>query len=373
MEKNRKKIINYLLMFSIFGVIATLGYGLYYYISMQNKGKDSYPTKSFKEEYFNYIKGSTKEKLDYSTYSVYFNYVEDQKGYSSLGTAWSFGVNDDSWYLLTNLHVVSKYLLYKNSYGNTITNVERRDFGLNFQNFSKDKNSQMTNFFSEINTSISSNTSIEIISDSNENDSVKLFADNSGRNRYSLDIAMIRIRDRNIANNVLNDSRINKPLNLYKQNNNVITNLNQLDDVIVGGYPIKEKYYNWEKYYLEVATKNRFSFERLNYWNDYLYDNLKADDQGFKQRTSMLLSNRYIEDSDDDWSLSGGASGSPVYNSSDYKTNEPLWIPIAIYWGVLTNDNYKGFVRPCFTMLVSSLSGCTYNIFDNISSYLNIS
>lgn len=379
MKNKLRKSLLFISVLLLGSAIVGLSFFLVNIIKNKNDENDNIetPINQGKDKYLSLIDANTKRILDYSTYSVSFKFIDENVMKISYGTAWSLGVFNDSWLLMTNLHVVKNYLEYKNSYGNTFTNVNSYDFGIMFQNFDQNYSNNMENFLPYINCNINLNTNISIISDPNLYDDVKLFANETTNNKYELDMAIIKIENQKIATSVFSNVNINKPLNLYKSGTKPISQLNNLSDLIVGGYPIKENNHMYDKYYLEVIDKKRFWFDELSYWNTYIFNYIKPNNENFKQYASMLTSRNYIIESNSNdygWLLSGGASGSPLFNSISYQTNEPLWIPVAIYWGGLSNnDNFNNeYIKPCFTMLISSLDGCSYNIFNNIINFFNI-
>lgn len=371
MIKNKKNVKT-IVKFSILGIsavmcVTTLGLAVGYHLDRQhNKSIYYHNTNNYKIDYLSFINQDAINIINNSTYSISFKYYKNNSSYINYGTAWSLGVNKNSWYLLTNLHVVREYLSYRNSYGYNITRVLNDDFQLQYQNISNGTSSGIVDFLPTIGLGISDNTDIEIITDIHNNDKIHLFADETSSNKYELDIAMIKITDYYIANEILTNNFINKPLNNYSESDTLFS----LRNLIVGGYPIKEWNHALDRYYLEVIDDNRFRFMENNYWNKVLYNKIKFDSFGFKQYASMLVSDRYINNKNNNWSLNGGSSGAPLYNSFDYINDLPIWTPYAMYCGFISIENKPEMISPCFVNLVSFEEGCSYNVYKNILEYI---
>ncbi len=395
-KKSKAKDIAIIILYILggFAIGTGIAFGIYYIVKASlNNSNDNNETLLAPNTDLSDVKNSNTILTD-STYSVSLKYYDGLSIYASYGTAWSYGFHDNSWYLLTNFHVVRDYLYYSNAHNSlgTISSPykinEINTFDLKKYNGNK-LSSIMNNFDSNINDSINE-YSVSIISDNN-NDSINLFSEGNSNspNFYSLDMAMIEIKDlsnRNQIKSYIDSNNINLPFNDWLKNqNNLISNLNNIDSYLIGGFPVFGN--QPDKYYFETNLKKDNLYLEANFWNNKIYPNVSASgingvsntpsSYKIKQRGNVIVSNLPFEEGKDDdkWNLISGASGSPVFPISRIIDNqiEINNIPIGIYWGGLTSSSDKDLIEPGFTAFISNTSGCKYNIYENFKAYINIS
>ena len=224
-KKSKSKTIAIIIL-SILGS-AALGFGIYVFVSWLNNKDDKETSRLLAPNTpLANVKNSNNVLIN-STYSISLKYSDGLSLYASYGTAWSYGFNENSWYLLTNFHVVRDYLYYNNAHHffNVITspyNINQLNtFDLKKYNGSNQLSSIMGNFDSNKNDSINE-YSVNIITDNNDS-SINLFSEGniSSSNFYSLDMAMIEIKDLSGNDQIksyIENNKINLPFNDWLNN-----------------------------------------------------------------------------------------------------------------------------------------------------------
>ncbi len=185
---------------------------------------------------FEDLSKNAKPKLLSNTFSIQLTRRDDynsKKNIRTFGTAWSFHMTRDSWYLLTNYHVVMDYLHSKgfDSHTNTIPYTDfdlyRTRSNFNTGNPVDGTDPSLHTSDNEVFTEAQlQNAKIQIIVDNQwTNDSFKLFSDKSNGNFYSLDMAMIKITSSSIIeylkNSDLFGQYLNDPFDVYKSNRTI--------------------------------------------------------------------------------------------------------------------------------------------------------
>ncbi len=423
-KKNKKKLSK-ASIFSIvclsvtaLGLAGGIGYLVWLNIS-NNKNSINNSSPIVTKDPISKIDPKSKKKLLSSTFSIQLSRASGAVVSTTFGTAWSFHLSNDAWYLLTNYHVVMNYLYESgmDSWNSLIAN--RGEFNLYRTVSDSSIETSYQPFFTQDEIM---NSEISIITDNNIQN-VNLFSEATQYNNYSLDMALIKIKNQSLVHKlkgIVNDSFDSYLRAQFELNSSTIF-ANTIDpnyrtnkkDIIIGGFPVRGRRNNGKyptEYYMELIkgasedTSNNL-FENSNYWNEYalrprVYPSLperiqkefqskKTDEEKnlflmtidkqwqLKQVGNVPISAyKYIQEPWDDpkieWTLSGGASGSPVFalpsnSTGDFTNTEPNWAAIGIYWGGLAtySSGQERYIKPGFTMFVSSLEGYRYNIYDN--------
>lgn len=302
----------------------------------------------------------------------------DEDGYFfvSSGTAWSWHYNKKSetnyeWYLMTNFHVVNSsidYLVnesssnYDQSYSklldyyskNYLTRIPIDNFYFSLSKYNGIKENENDFGYSSIfntfeqkeNVSINS---IDIITDF-DNDNIELF---SKGNEYNLDMSIIKI-DLTIKNIYFNAKYVSDPYSLYRnssslmieQNKPIVSNEKQ---TYIFGHPAGHH----EMVGVILDEQNiEHKIEYLINSEETIFQKLKAP--------YYILNHWYQE-----FPLTGGASGSPIYQFNDL--NESLWeiLPVGIYWGgfAFEDDSYN--FKPSFIPFIEE------NLYDVFLNFRN--
>ena len=305
----------------------------------------------------------------------------DEEGYFfvSSGTAWSWHYNQKSetnyeWYLMTNFHVVNSSIDYlingsyvedtKQSYSNLLdyysknylTSIPIQDFYFSLSKYNGVKEreesfgySSLLNTFEQKENVIIN--SIDIITDFN-NDNIELF---SKGNEYNLDMSIIKI-DLSIKNIYFNSKYVSDPYSFYRsysneiieQNKPIVSNEKQ---TYIFGHPAG--YHEMVGVILDE--------QNIEHKTEYLINSEEVIFQKLKA-PYYILNHWYKE-----FPLTGGASGSPIYQF--YDVNQSLWdmLPVGIYWGgfVFEDDNHN--FKPSFIPFIEEN---LYDIFLNFRNSL---
>lgn len=319
------------------------------------------------------------------------------------GTAWSWYYKKHSeyvydWYLMTNFHVVDNVVadtqgLLKTTNG-TITATEKLatyyknhfitnyDISKSTQFFDlmvyndEDKFQSIVSAQKRENTENAPNVvtqsyikSVDIITDF-MNNNIDLFSEetksSSPYNYYNLDMALIKIafdfkgEDRFLNNDYQKANVYEKYLRLQNEGVNVGMDTNK--NISIAGFPIEPK----------NDKKNKLVVYNSNYSINSTYDftNLELN-------SSVLLRLKgpyyYTTQPEENFLLSGGASGSAVYQPSNpYELlNWDNILPIGIYWGGSTDILDSSKFSPSLLPFIFSNGYIQYNIFDNFTNCLN--
>lgn len=411
-----------------FGATCFLGYLLYTNFFSKNEDQNNGPKipSVFIQEPFTKIKPSSKDKLLDSTFSIQLSTKITKPNNIivetiSFGTAWSFHLTNDSWYLLTNFHVVLDYLYdhKMDSWNSVIQN--KKDFALHRTISNTDAQTNLQESFMKDDIQ---NSQISIISDNNRPD-VNLFSDgdSNSSNHYSLDMAVIKIKNATLVNKI--KPYMNDPVSEYLNNKGSIKYASTFyevkgtkeeivannKDLIIGGFPARGnigKSLYPTQYYMQVLPggdptidklpptqfRNRETWNKIppfsptvpSELNKQQIDKIPKQWKLHQQGAVMFSELYYVQNPWEDkngkpnpklqWWLTGGASGSPVYTlpkdaTGDFKDVEPIWAPIGIYWGGLVNPiNDDEYFSPSFTMFISEIPKSTYNVYENFSDLL---
>ncbi len=271
---------------------ATIGYYVYS-IVLNNKNREflQSTTPEYVQNAFQDLDNDTKKGLLNSTYLIQMI----TPSFKVSGTAWSFHLTNDSWYLLTNYHVVINFLS-KYHANEHVYNVPRSN-NKNIELFRTENNTSVltssNSFFDEIlpNQSDINNSDISIIADNQWTDDpdFKLFSDETSSNMYSLDMAMIKIKNTSLVNK-LKKMNVNDPVSTYLSNKSAINPINCFktvgdyqytnNDIIIGGFPVRGVRNGKEfptQYYMEVIKGNTpTDFNNNSFWSkkewDYFVD-----------------------------------------------------------------------------------------------------
>ena len=289
----------------------------------------------------------------------------------SSGTAWSWHYDKKSetnyeWYLMTNFHVVNntiEYLLnepssnyenlldyYSKNYSTRIPIDGNFYFSLSKYNETNETDIGYSYIFNtfEPTENVSIN-SIDIITDFN-NDDIELF---SKGNEYNLDMSIIKI-DLTINNFYVNSNYVSDPYSLYRNYSNLMFDPNEPivsneKQTYIFGHPAGHH----EMVGVILDKQNiEHKIENLTNSEETIFNNLKAP---------YYISNNWYKD----FPLTGGASGSPIYQFNDL--NQNLWeiLPVGIYWGgfALEDDSYN--FKPSFIPFIEE------NLYDVFSNFRN--
>ncbi|WP_412032109.1 DUF31 family putative serine protease [Malacoplasma muris] len=337
--------------------------------------------------------------------------VQDGK-YFTEGTAWSWHVvdknaNNFDWYLMTNLHVVDNVVAdisgnwnngninvgalrtyYQNNYVSTFPISDSKE-PFQLVSYSNNNTAQaIINVNPKIGLNESSPNyipnapnvvdkthvkSIKIIHDFN-NDNIELFSKttNGTSKNYNLDMAIVKISLSFGANtDYLNPNYVKKPiyqkfLNLNKQAKNVDSN----NGINISGIP-----YNSSKP-KETKIVNFNSISNVN--PRYEYSNLLYNSSVLSDLRGPYY---YLTLPENKFQLTGGASGSAVYQLEDpynYVDYDKI-IPVGIYWGHDSNRNglYQSpdNTMPSFLPFVfngSNNDDAHYNIWENFYNSFSV-
>lgn len=318
------------------------------------------------------------------------------------GTAWSWYYKKHSeyvydWYLMTNFHVVDNVVAdtqgllkangtitatetlatyYKNNF---ITNYDisksTQFFDLMVYN-DEDKFQSIVSAQKRENTENAPNVvtqsyikSVDIITDF-MNNNICLFSEEtnlaSPYNYYNLDMALIKIsfdfqgEDRFLNKDYQKANVYEKYLRLQNEGVNVEMDTNK--NISIAGFPIEKN--NTEKNKLVVYNSNYSINPTYNFTN-----------LDFNSSILMRLKGPYYytTKSEDNFLLSGGASGSAVYQPSNPHEflNWDNILPIGIYWGGLTDIFDSSKFLPSLLPFIFSDDHIQYNIFENFTNCLN--
>lgn len=319
------------------------------------------------------------------------------------GTAWSWYYKKNSenlydWYLMTNFHVVNETIAYTQDLTeiktdaennpnvvikdskqlldyystNTSTNIYKKNSPSNKnKTFSLRKFDFKTNGYTDVIRYNSFIESIDIITDFN-NDSIDLFSksNEAGSVLYNLDMALVKISMNFESDKTLLDTkyqRVNTFDNYLKSSNqNIIFDDNNNKEeanykkTFIAGNPVKHN----KLIGTELSTNFQLQYSSLNHGDSAVLSKLRAP--YFYSLTNYK-----------DFTLSGGASGSAVYQGIDNNTNLDKVIPVAIYWGGRTygsNDNPNSLVfsPSLIPFVIESISPTgqrlSVNVFENFKN-----
>lgn len=349
-----------------------------------------------------------KMPLGYEDYSQRHSYkvqlrISDNK--ASNGTAWSWYWKQQQsnsslydWYLITNFHVVNEAIAYnlqlttEDSSSNVVIsdatallNAYRNQYKFTFDNknvldeywFSlyrwktgstKDEYTQLLgNSNSMIRNCVKE---FSIIADF-ENDDIDLFSKLNNQNNvqdYNLDMALIKITfDFSSYENlgIPNENPIIQsysPVSNFQNATTIERRYNENLKIFIAGNPVaKQKLVG-----VEMDSKFIPDYKSLESFEDPILKKLKAP---------------YLYSSKDynNFPLSGGASGSAVYQDINYPINSnpnPVqtidWtkkVPVGIYWG---GQTVSSIMKPSFVpFIVSNTAYGGYNIFNNFLVAVN--
>ena len=368
--------------------------------------KDNYTQDySFQEKGFKYLDPVSPDSslMDFKQFSEKNSFrirfgVYNRKFFTD-GTAWSWYYVKHTeymydWYLMTNFHVIDNVVADVNGYLNAngaVTNANalgnyyasnfttNYDVSLSTKYFDLMVYDDEKGFQSIVGAQKRDNTnnapnmvsqkyikSLDIITDF-QNDNITLFSENQPLpyNYYNLDMALVKISfDFQNDRRFLNDSY--KKENVYEK----YLNSSNKDDlkvksntgISVAGFPIEAN----------NASKNKLVVYNSNY-----AVNMNASYQNLDFNSSVLPRLKgpyyYLNNSEFDFLLSGGASGSAVYqldNPSNYISWNDI-VPVGIYWGGISDVFDSSRFNPSFLPFIYSNGVVSYNVFENFKNSLN--
>lgn len=349
-----------------------------------------------------------KMPLGYEDYSQRHSYkvqlrISDNK--ASNGTAWSWYWKQQQsnsslydWYLITNFHVVNEAIAYnlqlttEDSSSNVVIsdatallNAYRNQYKFTFDN----KNVLDESWFSlyRWKTGSTKDEYTQLLGNSNsmirncvkefsiiadfENDDIDLFSKLNNQNNvqdYNLDMALIKITfDFSSYENlgIPNENPIIQsysPVSNFQNATTIERRYNENLKIFIAGNPVaKQKLVG-----VEMDSKFIPDYKSLESFEDPILKKLKAP---------------YLYSSKDynNFPLSGGASGSAVYQDINYPINSnpnPVqtidWtkkVPVGIYWG---GQTVSSIMKPSFVpFIVSNTAYGGYNIFNNFLVAVN--
>lgn len=341
----------------------------------------------------------------YEDYSQRHSYkiqlrISDNK--ASNGTAWSWYWKQQQsnsslydWYLITNFHVVNEAIAYNLnlttedssnkvviSDAAALLNAYRNQYKFTFDNNNVLDESWFSLYRWKIGstkdeyTQLLSNSArnyikeLSIIADF-ENDDIDLFSKLNNQNTaqdYNLDMALIKItfdfssyENPGIPNENL-DIQSYSPVSNFQNATTVERIYNENLKIFIAGHPVaKQKLVG-----VEMDSKFIPDYKSLESFDDPILKKLKAP---------YLYS---LKDYNN-FPLSGGASGSAVYQDINYPINSnpnPVqtidWtkkVPVGIYWG---GQTVSSIMKPSFVpFIVNNTAYGGYNIFDNFIVAVN--
>ena len=342
----------------------------------------------------------------YEDYSQRHSYkvqlrISDNK--ASNGTAWSWYWKQQQsnsslydWYLITNFHVVNEAIAYnlqlttEDSSNNVVIpntaallNAYHNQYKFTFDN----KNVLDESWFSlyrwktgstkDEYTQLLSNSvrncvkEFSIIADFENND-IDLFSElnnqNNAQQDYNLDMALIKITfDFSSYENpsIPNENPIIQsysPVSNFQNATTAERRYNENLKIFIAGHPVAKQKLTG----VEIDSKFDPDYKSLVSFEDPILQRLKAP--------YLYSSKEY-----DNFPLSGGASGSAVYQDINYPLNSnpnPVqtidWttkVPVGIYWG---GQTISSRMKPSFIpFIVTNQSYGGYNIFDNFIVAVN--
>lgn len=349
-----------------------------------------------------------KMPLGYEDYSQRHSYkvqlrISDNK--ASNGTAWSWYWKQQQsnsslydWYLITNFHVVNEAIAYnlqlttEDSSSNVVIsdatallNAYRNQYKFTFDN----KNVLDESWFSlyRWKTGSTKDEYTQLLGNSNsmirncvkefsiiadfENDDIDLFSKLNNQNNvqdYNLDMALIKITfDFSSYENlgIPNENPIIQsysPVSNFQNATTIERRYNENLKIFIAGNPVaKQKLVG-----VEMDSKFIPDYKSLESFEDPILKKLKAP---------------YLYSSKDynNFPLSGGASGSAVYQDINYPINSnpnPVqtidWttkVPVGIYWG---GQTVSSIMKPSFIpFIVTNTAYGGYNIFNNFLVAVN--
>ena len=341
----------------------------------------------------------------YEDYSQRHSYkiqlrISDNK--ASNGTAWSWYWKQQQsnsslydWYLITNFHVVNEAIAYNLNLTTedssnkvvisnpaALLNAYHNQYKFTFDN----KNVLDESWFSLYRWKIGSTKDeytqllgnsarnyikeLSIIADF-ENDDIDLFSKLNNQNTaqdYNLDMALIKItfdfssyENPGIPNENLGIQSYS-PVSNFQNATTVERIYNENLKIFIAGHPVaKQKLMG-----VEMDSKFIPDYKSLESFDDPILKKLKAP---------YLYSLKDYQN----FPLSGGASGSAVYQDINYPINSnpnPVqtinWttkVPVGIYWG---GQTVSSIMKPSFIpFIVSNQAYGGYNIFDNFIVAIN--
>ncbi len=289
------------------------------------------------------------------------------------GTAWSwyytYTNNEFVWYLMTNFHVVNDFIYWLSGENSNYLNTQSFEINNTNKEFIM-KNWSKNNKYSEIDLSKNCN-SISVIVDNKTNSAnlnPNLFSNQvNSVNRYNLDMALIKLTFSGNHTQTMIDKNIQNPFKTYLNNKdfkgfNNSTNSN----TIIGGNPV---------------DGNKLVVQRLrdeNWKENYNNVNISIDNNtnfAEKQLAELIAPYTYTNNYFSNWELTGGASGSAVYQinadsntyNEDYFDKQSIYevqmMPVGIYWGAYVSNN---LLAPSIIPFVSN----SYNVFENFESFI---
>lgn len=322
----------------------------------------------------------------------------------SSGTAWSWYWKEHQnnsklydWYLITNFHVVNDAIAYslnlneKDTNHNVIISESNANKLLesykNNYKFAFDKYEISLKKWRENNNYIENENYIDILDNLRsyikelniiadfQNDNINLFSEKENNNNiindaqeYNLDMALIKMTfdftNFTNNNNISYQNNISYPILNYKNSIDKNIKYDKNLKVFIAGNPANKK----NLVGVEINSEFRNDEKSLIDIPDLILKKLKAP-------------YLYSKDNYDNFPLSEGASGSPVYQDINYKINGEVnlnlpidWIkkiPIGIYWGGQTIGIQ---MKPSFIPFIVNgtlANGVNYNIFDNFINAIN--
>ncbi len=402
MKKSKVRNIIEGILYAILGAVALagIGFGCYKLYNSLFKVQIKEVNSKWENLPLGYKEYSTNNSFKIQLYTS----KDANSATISSGTAWSWYWKEHQnnsklydWYLITNFHVVNDAIAYslnlneKDANHNVVITESNANKLLesykNNYKFVFDKNEISLKKWKENNNYIENENYIDILDNLRnyikelniitdfQNDNINLFSEKENNNNiindaqeYNLDMALIKMTfdftNFTNNNNISYQNNISYPILNYKNSIDKNIKYDKNLKVFIAGNPANKK----NLVGVEINSEFRNDEKSLIDIPDLILKKLKAP-------------YLYSKDNYDNFPLSEGASGSPVYQDSNYKINGEVnlnlpidWIkkiPIGIYWGGQTIGIQ---MKPSFIPFIVNgtlANGVNYNIFDNFISAIN--
>ncbi len=402
MKKSKIRNIIEGILYAILGAVALAGIGFGCYKLYNSLFKVQ--IKEVNSKWENLPLGY-KEYSTNNSFKIQLRTSEDANSVTiSSGTAWSWYWKEHQnnsklydWYLITNFHVVNDAIAYslnlneKDTNHNVIITESNANKLLesykNNYKFAFDKCKISLKKWRENNNYIENENYIDILGNLRsyikelniitdfQNDNINLFSKKENNTNisndaqeYNLDMALIKMTfdftNFTNNNNISYQNNISYPILNYKNSIDKNIKYDKNLKVFIAGNPANKK----NLVGVEINSEFRNDEKSLIDIPDLILKKLKAP-------------YLYSKDNYDNFPLSEGASGSPVYQDINYKINGEVnlnlpidWIkkiPIGIYWGGQTIGIQ---MKPSFIPFIVNgtlANGVNYNIFDNFINAIN--
>ncbi len=388
MEKSKFKSILEKSLYIVLGVGAILGVSIGCYKIYSNLFKTSVLQANSN---WNNMPAGFKEFSEKNSLKVQFHIPSKSSNnayYNINGTAWTWYWEKNStnssydWYLITNFHVVNEAVAYSlglinenngtiaiSDYDSLIDYYKKQsEFKITPSYFDlfwcdlniqpKDEN-DVSNYIPVFPTVSDAIKNVSVIADF-QNNNIKLFSESkieTEEQSYNLDMALIKV--------TINSSVISNPSSLTSPINNYINNKNNNDEfdenlnIYISGNPS----------HVSNNENNPGMLVGVELSSKFLRDYKQLIQ--IEDRILKLLKAPYFYSKDDyiDFPLSGGASGSAVYqHSSEILIEWTKKIPVGIYWGGQLASN---LMKPSFIPFIVNSNEITYNIFQNFIDFIS--